>query len=424
MSAPNKPHHMTTSSNRKKKSQTVFDVLMMGRDGLGIVPSAQIRRGSGVNKRKNRGSNKSQQALPTSALVAGHLTKLNYAWLQKNQIMLTAAQQKATNKHDLHRCAKCLMGPMTKSGLKSHRKSGCARTLLKAAKKSKGGTDLGDFDRLSAIRTNGSSSSSSSSSSGGGKGRGAVAAGGGGDESEEDVEMLDESAEYADNPIEAPPQPGPRKSTYEEHHKQVALKIAAKLNSAYRKRVSGKKDVPEWFRTSMGRRAPIPHWTSSLSNLSSYRPPTFVHVHVPELAYTQNWVHPSLQLNPGAAGDDQYYQHCPCCAGRMVAKEQWVTARVLDFDGTGIVVAKKYECNVCKTTYNGWDARLLKALPAHIQDDFDIIVNRNFAVRRSVAKHVRAAVIGRCTFNQISRVFNQTRCRKIQIRRVDSRWTS
>ena len=35
----------------------------------------------------------------------------------------------------------------------------------------------------------------------------------------------------------APPQPGPRKSTYEEHHKQVALKIAAKLNSAYRKRV-------------------------------------------------------------------------------------------------------------------------------------------------------------------------------------------
>ena len=81
MSAPNKPHHMTTSSNRKKKSQTVFDVLMMGRDGLGIVPSAQIRRGSGVNKRKNRGSNKSQQALPSPALVSGHPTKLNYAWL-------------------------------------------------------------------------------------------------------------------------------------------------------------------------------------------------------------------------------------------------------------------------------------------------------------------------------------------------------
>ena len=38
---------MTTSSNRKKKSQTAFDVLMMARDGLGIVPSAQIRR-SGV----------------------------------------------------------------------------------------------------------------------------------------------------------------------------------------------------------------------------------------------------------------------------------------------------------------------------------------------------------------------------------------
>ena len=94
----------------------------------------------------------------------------------------------------------------------------------------------------------------------------------------------------------------------------------------------------------------------------------------------------------------------------MVAKEQWVTARVLDFDGTGIVVAKKYECNLCKTTYKGWDARLLKALPVHIQNDFDIIVNRNFAFRRSVAKHVRAAVIGRCTFNQISRVFNQTRC--------------
>ena len=76
----------------------------------------------------------------------------------------------------------------------------------------------------------------------------------------------------------------------------------------------------------MGRRATIPHWTSSLANLSLYRRPTFVHVHVPELAYTQDWVHPSLQLNPSAAGDDRYYQHYPCCAGRLVAKEQWVTA--------------------------------------------------------------------------------------------------
>ena len=76
----------------------------------------------------------------------------------------------------------------------------------------------------------------------------------------------------------------------------------------------------------MGRRATIPHWTSSLANLSLYRRPTFVHVHVPELAYTQDWVHPSLQLNLGAAGDDRYYQHYPCCAGRLVAKEQWVTA--------------------------------------------------------------------------------------------------
>ena len=133
----------------------------------------------------------------------------------------------------------------------------------------------------------------------------------------------------------------------------------------------------------MGRRATIPHWTSSLANLSLYRRPTFVHVHVPELAYTQDWVHPSLQLNLGAAGDDRYYQHYPCCAGRLVAKEQWVTARVLDFDGTGIVVAKKYECTVCKTTYKGWDTRLLEQLPAHIQDDFDIIVKRNFAVRRT-----------------------------------------
>ena len=72
--------------------------------------------------------------------------------------------------------------------------------------------------------------------------------------------------------------------------------------------------------------ATILHWTSSLANLSLYRRPTFVHVHVPELAYTQDWVHPSLQLNPSAAGDDRYYQHYPCCAGRLVAKEQWVTA--------------------------------------------------------------------------------------------------
>ena len=84
----------------------------------------------------------------------------------------------------------------------------------------------------------------------------------------------------------------------------------------------------------MGRRATIPHWTSSLANLSLYRRPTFVHVHVPELAYTQDWVHPSLQLNPSAAGDDQYYQHYPCCAGRLVAKEQCGHGGVLDFDGT------------------------------------------------------------------------------------------
>ena len=125
----------------------MFNVIMMGNDGMSIVPSAQVKRGAGVgvNKRKNRGSNKSQQALPTSALVAGHLTKLNYAWLQRNQIMLTAAQRRENNKNDLHRCAKCLMGPMTRSGLKSHKKSGCVRILVKAAKKSKGGTALGDF---------------------------------------------------------------------------------------------------------------------------------------------------------------------------------------------------------------------------------------------------------------------------------------
>ena len=109
-----KPHHMTTTSNRNRRKQTAFDVLMMGNAGMSIVPSAQIRRGAGVgvNKRKNRGSNKSQQALPSTALASGHPTKLNYAWLQRNQIMLTVAQRRETNRHDLHRCAKCLMGPM------------------------------------------------------------------------------------------------------------------------------------------------------------------------------------------------------------------------------------------------------------------------------------------------------------------------
>ena len=88
---------------------------MMGNAGMSIVPSAQIRRGAGVgvNKRKNRGSNKSQQALPAAALASGHHTKLNYTWLRRNQIMLTEAQRRENNRHNLHRCAKCLMGPMT-----------------------------------------------------------------------------------------------------------------------------------------------------------------------------------------------------------------------------------------------------------------------------------------------------------------------
>ena len=129
-----KPHHMTTTSNRNRRKQTAFD---HRNAGMSIVPSAQIRRGAGVgvNKRKNRGSNKSQQALPSTALVSGHPTKLNYAWLQRNQIMLTVAQRRETNRHDLHRCAKCLMGPMTWSGLKTHKNRGCVRILVKAAKK-------------------------------------------------------------------------------------------------------------------------------------------------------------------------------------------------------------------------------------------------------------------------------------------------
>ena len=79
----------------------MFNVLMMANDGMSIVPSAQVKRGAGVgvNKRKNRGSNKSQQALPDAALVSGHPTKLNYAWLQRNQIMLTAAQRRENNKN-------------------------------------------------------------------------------------------------------------------------------------------------------------------------------------------------------------------------------------------------------------------------------------------------------------------------------------
>ena len=52
--------------------------------------------------------------------------------------------------------------------------------------------------------------------------------------------MLDDSTEYAEEPVEAPPPPGPRKSTYHEQHEQVAQKIAAKLNGPYRTRTSSK----------------------------------------------------------------------------------------------------------------------------------------------------------------------------------------
>jgi len=114
--------------------------------------------------------------------------------------------------------------------------------------------------------------------------------------------------------------------------------------------------------------------------------PKFIHLWAPEFFWTLPQIPVALRPRPDATGADQFYLVCPDCGGRLCSQSgKWFMKTVVDFDGTGILCVRKYQCNACSATFKGWNPRVLQTLPEHIQIDLDVVVFRNFALKRSLA---------------------------------------
>lgn len=73
---------------------------------------------------------------------------------------------------------------------------------------------------------------------------------------------------------------------------------------------------------------------------------------------------------------------------------------------------KTYHCNLCKKTFQGYDARALKFLPKEIQNRFPAIVNRKTAIDKRMAWLLHRQIVKCQSFKDFRRMCQEMSARE------------
>ena len=369
-------------ATNKKRKATATDVMNRAAEqaawsalGLRPVPSAHIKRGHSNGKMRGVGANKS---IIRDSCMKGSL--VDVAKCRKEQLFfgsLIEEKLKKDPKLRLYRCPKCHMGPYTYAGRASHRFrcNATDQALAKAIKNKTPRAGREMEERRHAIRRNHTKSTTTDRSGKRAKTTSASAPGFNTSTgisknsivtSNDDMD-LDGDAEYAEasKPVIA----------YDEMFKAAAIKIAKKVDGAYK----GRKQSTHTCLPNDYARNPMivpPHWARNIREASRFVGPAFVYVWAPDLWWNQDAIPKSMRLRPGV-NDEREAQFLVCphkCGGHLISKENWVARKVMSFGEDGAIVSKQMICNTCKKRVMPWDPQVLNTLPQHVQDDFPIVM--------------------------------------------------